>query len=508
MMPFAEKLSFLMHITETSNKELAAVLSVDPSMISLMRTGKRRLSKNPVQAQRMAAYFAQRCSAPYQRQALSEMLGLSSISPTLPVDSLADYLKRWLMGHENLADVLLDGIQSLPKQLVDNSVPSSFPISTAASENETLFFFGEEGRRAAIIHMAEDLLRIETPCAILFVVDDNLEWLLSDYPLAKKIQAGLMELSERGFTFLQIMPPMNFINRYAESLRFWLPLYATGQTKVYYYPRLRGNLYRHSIIVVPGHCAQFVASVGPGSASDITMFTTNTNLVAAFEDQFQDHLSLCRPSLTVHRGPEKLFPLLNDFFSRSCDTIQMSNTLPAITMPKELLVSCVEKTELSVWKQCFQTCIDNLPKFEAFLCRKKHIDMARLATAAEVRSGKVCIASPHETHLLHPRYTPQTYILHLQNILRLMDEYENYFFLPLHGEEVPDYDLYVNEDDMALITRTAPPLITLEIRRQAMVTAVQEHLLRKADSIGYDGIHKEKARMELRALIQELNSTP
>ena len=45
MMPFAEKLSFLMHITETSNKELAAELSVDPSLISLMRTGKRNLPR-------------------------------------------------------------------------------------------------------------------------------------------------------------------------------------------------------------------------------------------------------------------------------------------------------------------------------------------------------------------------------------------------------------------------------------------------------------------------------
>ena len=30
MMPFAEKLSFLMHLTQTSNKELAAELCVEP----------------------------------------------------------------------------------------------------------------------------------------------------------------------------------------------------------------------------------------------------------------------------------------------------------------------------------------------------------------------------------------------------------------------------------------------------------------------------------------------
>ena len=37
-----------------------------------------------------------------------------------------------------------------------------------------------------------------------------------------------------------------------------------------------------------------------------------------------------------------------------------------------------------------------------------------------------------------------------------------------------------------------------------MIAALQEHLLRKADAKGYRGIEREKARMTLRALIQEL----
>ena len=48
--------------------------------------------------------------------------------------------------------------------------------------------------------------------------------------------------------------------------------------------------------------------------------------------------------------------------------------------------------------------------------------------------------------------------------------------------------------------------MTLEIRRQPMVVAFREHLLRKADTIGCGGIYREKVRMELRALIQELDN--
>ena len=38
-MQYFDKLNFLMNITQTSNKELAAALSVDRSLISLMRSG-------------------------------------------------------------------------------------------------------------------------------------------------------------------------------------------------------------------------------------------------------------------------------------------------------------------------------------------------------------------------------------------------------------------------------------------------------------------------------------
>lgn len=45
-MEFHDKLIFLMNITQTSNKELAHPLSVDPSLISLFRSGKCNPARN------------------------------------------------------------------------------------------------------------------------------------------------------------------------------------------------------------------------------------------------------------------------------------------------------------------------------------------------------------------------------------------------------------------------------------------------------------------------------
>ncbi len=502
MISFAEKLSFLMRITETRNKELAAALSVDPSMVSLMRTGKRKLSKNPIQARKMAAFFAKRSPAAFQRQALSEVLGQVSISSSMPVEVLAEYLKSWLLGEgDTIADAILSGIQTLPNQL--RPAPLR-PAPASSSENQTLFFYGEDGRREVMTRMMQEMRQMEAPGSVLTVVDDNLEWLLSDYLLTKQIQAGFLELSARGFTFCQIMPPLNYINRYAESLQFWLPIYATGQTKVYYYPRLQGNLYRHSTIVVPGRCVQYASSVGLGSTSDVTMFSTDPQLVSAFEKQFQEHISLCRPSLNVHRDPKDFISSFFELFSRQGDTIQAVNSLSINSMPRELLEWCVREAGTTVWAEGFQMHLEELPHFEERLRQGPYIDMCCLASAAEIRSGTVPVVAFSKEYPGQWYYTPETYCLHLKNILRLMEQYENYFFLPLDKKECSGYNLFVNEGGLALIVRTIEPFLMLEIHWPPMVTAFREHLLRKADTVGYEGIHREKIRMTLRSLIQEL----
>lgn len=506
MMPFSEKLSFLMYITETSNKELAAALSVDASMISLMRTGKRKLSRNPEQAKKMALFFAKRCPAAFQRQALSEMLGKISISPGMPTEVLASNLEEWLQGEKDFAGTVLSGIQIPPQdQYIHAFAQSSVPAP--ASENQTLFFYGVKGRREVMTRMMQEIRSIEVPSSVLTVVDDNLEWLLSDYLLTQKVQTGLMEIMSRGFTFHQIMPPLNYINRYTESLQFWLPIYATGQTKVYYYPRLRGNLYRHSIILVPGRCVQYAASVGPGSTSDVTMFSTDPQLVRAFEIQFKELISLCRPALNVHRNIIDSTSCFPELFSRRGETIQAVNSLSVNSMPGELIEWCIQQADDPQWKQIFQRILDALPRVEERLMQEPYIDMCRLATAEEVRAGVIPITAPVKVNNGRLCYTPVTYCLHLKNILRLMEQYENYFFLPLREKEPSNYDLFVNESGMALIVPAQPPIMVMEISRPAMVTAFREHLLRKADSVGYDGIHREKVRMELRALIQELESS-
>ena len=78
-----------MNLTQTSNKELAAAISVDRSLISLLRTGKRGMPRNREHISRMAYFFSKHCVADFQRHALSEMLEQSILRSSMPSSALA-----------------------------------------------------------------------------------------------------------------------------------------------------------------------------------------------------------------------------------------------------------------------------------------------------------------------------------------------------------------------------------------------------------------------------------
>ncbi len=501
-MEFSDKLNFLIHISQTSNKELALELSVDRSFISLLRNGKRNL-RNRQTIRRMAFFFARHCSAEFQRYALSEMLGQVSLRSDMPTAVLAGRLEQWLAGENTLVDALEEDI-SVP---FPDFQTAPFEPSTVRSSGHSEFFYGEEGRREVMRRMMQEIRETEDPDSILIVTDDNLEYLLSDYLLTKQVHAWLTETMERGFSICQILPPMNYINRYTESLRFWLPMYATGQMKVYYYPRIRDNLYRHSIIIVPGRCAQYSSAVQPGSTSDITLFTTDLTLVSALQRQYQQHLSLCRPALNVYHTLEDTISLFRTLFSHyGGNTIQQINALSINTAPAELLERFIREAANPVWEKTLKLHIEEIPHFEQTLALGPFIDMSFLATAAEVRSGTVPVVSAGGgIPLKQLYYTPETYALHLKNIVRLMEQYDNYYFIPCPDSR-QDYNLVACENGIAALIHTKEPFVTLEIRRPEMATAFQEHLLRIAERTGYDGVQKKKIRMELRALIRDLES--
>ena len=157
-------------------------------------------------------------------------------------------------------------------------------------------------------------------------------------------------------------------------------------------------------------------------------------------------------------------------------------------------------------KKTFQMYLAQNAQMEATLSDQIQVDLCTLADPEDIRAGNIPIGARFPTSDPHPYYTPETYIRHLKNILRLMDTYENYYFVPITDDPHADYNLVVNEGGMALLIRNGAPPLMLEIRRPEMVQSWREHLIQMAERAGFEGMGRIKIRTQIHALIRELQS--
>ena len=501
-MQFSNKLNFLMNITNTSNKELAEGISVDRSLISLLRSGKRKTPRNHDHIRRMASFFARRCTADFQFHALAEMLEKPELRSGMSTELLVDHLYHWLLGDTSVLERVLENITSIPP-IPD--LPSEGPLTypPIQGEGQTQFFYGNAGKREATRYIINIAKQIDQRASIYFVSDVNLEWLFEDYQFMDELSAALTTIFQRGCTLYHIMPSLNFMNRYVESLRYWLPIYASGQAKVYYYPRLRDNLYRRSLILMPGLCVQATTSIGD-ETDLITVTSTDRQLVNAFDTQFHQELALCRPALISHKDPDAFITCFRELLNDNSPVIHKISKPSPYTLPRELLDSYIQSTPDSIWKKTMEMNIENTELFEKKISQTSFIELCPLASAEEVRSGKVLFATSYAVQDGHPVYTPETYARHLEHILELMDNYDNYHFVPVKPTERQDYNLFASEAGLTLLLSNTPPAFMLEIRRPELSQACHEYLMRMADLVGYTGIRRSKIRMQINELIQEL----
>ena len=319
-------MDFLMKLTQLKNKELAAEMAVDRSLISLLRTGKRKIPQNRLHIRHMAESFAKRITTEYQRQALCEVSGLPGARTEVSAEILTLQIERWLLGDIDLVDQILDGIEQDVSDAEDVSLSQ-----ITAPEGETFFYYGDEGKRKAFRVFISNIKD-----GMIGIFDNtNLDWICSDSVFAAEVQALIKERLNHGSTLTQIIPPISNIKSYTDSLRFLLPIYTGGNVNVYYYPRLKDSPGNMTLVVAPGQCVSFSYGYGSYSERMITIVSTNKEFINAHAEQFREYLSHCRSALIVHREPPEFLKLILDFFALNGDVCQ--KTLPLSTMSMSCL---------------------------------------------------------------------------------------------------------------------------------------------------------------------------
>ena len=500
-MKFHEKLSFLMNLTQTSNKTLSSKLNVDPSLISMLKTGKRKLPKNTDYIHTLAEFFGKNCTSEYQRYSLSDIMHNENIRLISSPTQLADIIFNWLND---------SSIDSLPKKPSEAFLKISTDQGIPPPEASVDIFYTVDGRRGALNALHEIIRQTPVPKhpfnTLFMSIDEDIEWIYEDLEFFTSLQRKLFRLISDGMRLCHVIHSNTDPKQLVEYLKLWLPLYATGEVDAHWCYHPKPQIYRRSIILAPLSGAIFYNTANTKRDDPATLITTDRQLMHSLTYEFQSHFPFYKPLLNKFTGSESFLECMETSRTVPCDRIQQTPSLPAWSTPVIIVDHCIESAQTESHKRFLKNHKELSASFEKELTENKYsfTDIGYLASASAVKNGEIRVILSNSESAEPLIYTPEMYVLHLQNILYFLDKYPNYNFIPSSHRLYYDFILMVHKEHQATLIRTAPPFNSYSITQPDMVNACFTLLSNERDFFMMDQT-RESIKQRIRDLIAELS---
>lgn len=509
-MLFQDKLEILIKLSAVSASQLARAIRVDASTISRLRRGTRGLPHNDDTIREMAAFFARKLDSDYQRAGLAEITGRSVLRLCASAEDMADTLYLWMTEKDEHTNRKFS-------QFMDsfNGEPQYPSVSSSGgAKKEKLIshadcvFYGNAGRRQAVRAGLQNLLAMERACTILITSDEHPEWILENSTYSLELTASLRELANRGFKFRRISSPKCHTAEEAlDKCQRWLPLYTTGQLDSFHYPRLKDDLFRRTLLVVPGFGAITANSIGYPTECGMTLMTFNREMTAAYEREYYEYEKMCIPLVKVHTQAVhsiQLFDCLTRYMAHSAPFAQQSGGLPTVLTPQCVLDRVDDQLVTEQFRPLSLQHRHNLHFFKECLAHNRCMDIISLADKDDIIAGNVPI--PVSKILLESPlyYTVAEYKAHLKLILQYLDEFESYHVYIQKASTEDVNIMYAKEGHVLLLVRRNPPYSLFEITESNVVAAGFEYLLQKCGSVSGQSAQKIKTKTQIQHLLNKL----
>jgi hypothetical protein len=473
-MTFAEKLDFLMSVTETSNRLLASRVALDASYISRLRRGKRLMPKDSSIIRSMASCLARRCSKDYQKRSLSEALKLASF----PDDAvLAGELAYWLLSND--ADSMqsvghfLNGLADIGNRQCPERPSEPFRLSFP--QEPISVYYGIEGKRRAAELFLSEVARRETPQTLLLFSDEETSWMAGDPEYTRKWAELMVSILSRGNYIKIIHTISRDLDEMLSAISQWMPLYMSGLIEPFFYPKKRDGVFKRTLFIAPETAAVVSNSVGDQVSLAANVLYRDRAAVASFAGEFLQYLRLCRPLMRIFTAGEReeCYATLAEFERERADTLIKTESLSLLTMPKNLLRPILRRSG-----------IDELKNVSAHETRRKNFleklgsnrftEIIALPDIGTANSGGVKVSMSDMLGGGAVYYTPEEFAAHLKHVITLLS-HENYH-VHLIGPSEDRYIVYAREEIGAIVAKTSQPPLVLAMSESNMTAAFWDFL--------------------------------
>ena len=518
------KLDFLMELTGSRNSALSKAVSFDPSHISRIRSGLRRMPKSREFLDSAASFFVKRIRTAEQISALSAALGEEV---TVPEDKseLTRVLASWLEQEEQILPERQEPVGNFLDRLSAAGFSARTPSSellygkNAAEIDEAISrrteqiseetpsgrFYGNEGKRRAVELFLGRLVQKGKPCELLLFSDEDMSWLYEDPAFSRRWAGLLLRLLAAGSHITIPHTLSRDSGEMFEAVSKWLPLYMTGGISPYYCPRLRDRIYRRSLFLAQGSSAVISCSVGRHTDGMLNLYLEDKEAVHALELEYHEYLNLCRPLMRIlrpGRTDECLLSLLR--FEQGNAPLLSAHTLPlAFTMPQKLLRVLKQRTVPGAFFE-YQA-------RSAALCRSylrnggSITEILNLPDAEKVCREGVLLPIGNLLDAPGVQLSARDLADHLSGVIRLLRR-ESSYRVVLSSEVPPNVIVQVREGEGVRFACCGPSSILFELSEPNLTAAFYDYLTQAAEQSPV--MEREAVIKELRAYIGKLTTCP
>jgi len=492
-MDFKDKLHLILTKLEINNNMLAEELSVDVSLVSRWRTGNRFPSERNNHLDLMSHYFYKKSLKDSQLNDLFEVLGqtLPNIKPD--EKNTTELIKSWLLS-SNVVDntpLIHDFINK-----IEFFSSSDSDTTTLINESDESYkystsnvYYGKQGKREAISRLLAEALLLE-PTTIYIFSDEGISWLTEDITFYFSWTKMLTKLLKKGHKIRIIHTVYKSLNEILNAIEKWLPLYLSGNLEPYYYPKIQDGLFRHSMFIIGDKLALSSTSLTDKIDSSLNYYHTNKENITNLTESFNSLLEMCLPLMSIYtdKNRQGYLDTVQDFYKVCNDTYVYTPTISTVTIPYDLMGEIYENAGCSK-EEAIEYQKTRVKNFKECLKTTKYSEVIPLPVIKNIAAGNVHVELTHYFPNGPYAYTKDQYRTHLLNVIKWLEEYENYHVILLDDTLFTDIRIMVKKDYGSIISKISPRPVAFKFLNKGLSDAIFEYLLynvKEANQKSYD----------------------
>lgn len=496
-MIFCEKLDYLMNTLKTTNKELGQAIHVDPSLISRWRTGKRRPAHNSSYIRSISKYFSELPMTDYQKISITASIGLPLSSWNQIENTFAENIYNWLYKQSTNDSDSVGAVDSFLAQVNIWQNPNNLKQSRISLLNNissgkikyTEVFKGKKGMKNAILKLISAAIYTTNSIhSIMILSDQGLDWF---FDLSSDIDMEWTQLLQYSLaqypTYLVFHTIIRNLQNILSTIENILPFYVAANINMLYCPQYFENPFQHIIICVSGVGA-IVSHYIDGMDDETEYYLyLDSEQVKYYEKICHRYISKCKPLIQTFNASQipQFYKFQQNFFLHNSPNISLLHTLSSTTMPKDVFYQSLQKLNINEIEHENALHMYN-NKNQLFLNNLNYSKYTEIIMLPEINENSISSIPLNLSPYFCDQplfYDNESFCKHIQNIIKLLNTYENYNVFLKHKKILDNIQIMVKEDLGVVFTKEYKPFLTFALTQPNMTIAFYNYLYNMCNTV-------------------------